>query len=230
MHKIPLALATALMIGLVLASPAHAAGLLQPKDGSLPPLEIKDHTVRVVINNGFAVTEVDQVFHNPHEQDLQAVYTFPLPKDASLSELSLWIDGQEVVGEVIEKEEARKVYKQEKEAGRDTALAEKREYYAFDVFVSPVRAMSDTRVRLVYLQPLEIDASVGRYVYPLEEGQLDEEAHAFWDRLPIVRGKFSFQCLIRTAYPLDAVRTKGMDDLTRVTQSAPDTWIVNVEG
>jgi Ca-activated chloride channel family protein len=226
MRKIALALVTAL----VAASPSYAAGLLQPKDGSLPPLEIKDHKVRVVINNGFAVTEVDQVFHNPHDRDLQAVYTFPLPKDASLSELSLWIDGHEVVGEVIEKEEARKVYKQEQQAGHDTALAEKREYHAFDVFVSPVRTKSDTRVRLLYLQPLEIDAGVGRYVYPLQEGRIDEEAHAFWDRLPVVHGSFSFQCLIRTAYPLEGVRTKGMDDLTRVTQSAPDTWIVNVEG
>src|SRR3989442_1575851 len=189
--------------------PARAAGLLTPKDSSLPPLQIKDHSVKVVINNGFAVTEVDQVFHNPHDQDLEAIYTFPLPKEASLSELSLWIDGKEVVGEVVEKERAREVYQEEKKAGRDAAVAVKREYIAFDVTVSPVRAKSDTRVRLLYLQPLEIDSGVGRYVYPLEEGNIDEEAQSFWNRLPQVHGTFSFDCTLRTSYPIDEVRAKG---------------------
>lgn len=226
MKKIGLALA----LTLATVSPSFAAGLLQPKDSSLPPLQIKDHAVHVVINNGFAITDVDQVFHNPNDRDLEAVYTFPLPKDASLSELSLWIDGQEVVGEVVEKEEARKVYREEQSAGRETALAEKREYYAFDVLVSPVRAGSQTRVRLVYLQPLEVDTGVGRYVYPLEEGEVDEEAHAFWDLQPLVHGHFSFECLIRTAYPLEGVRARGYDALARVTQPAPDAWAVNIDG
>ena len=208
--------------------PARAAGLLQPKDSSLPPLQIKDHRVKVIINNGFAVTEVDQIFHNPHDQDLEAIYTFPLPKEASLSELSLWIDGKEVVGEVVEKERAREVYQEEKKAGRDAAVAEKREYISFDVFVSPVRAQSDTRVRLLYLQPLEIDSGVGRYVYPLEEGNIDEEAQAFWNRLPRVHGTFSFDCTLRTSYPIDEVRAKGYESLAKVSQESADTWRVQV--
>jgi Ca-activated chloride channel family protein len=217
-----------LMLCFAATLPARAAGLLQPKDSSLPPLQIKDHSVKVVINNGFAVTEVDQVFHNPHEQDLEAIYTFPLPKDASLSELSLWIDGAEVVGEVVEKERAREVYQEEKKAGRDAAVAEKRDYIAFDVFVSLVRANSDTRVRLLYLQPLEIDTGVGRYVYPLEEGNIDEEAQSFWNRLPQVHGTFSFDCTLRTSYPIDEVRAKGYEALAKVSQESADTWRVQV--
>ena len=220
-------LSLAVMLAAVV--PSFGAGLLTPVDGSQPPLRIKEHKVDVVVNNGFAVTEVDQTFLNPHDVDLEAIYSFPLPKNASLSELTLWIDGQEVVGEVVEKQRARDVYGKEKQSGRDTALAEKREYLAFDVMVSPVRARAETRVRIVYLQPLEIDNAVGRYVYPLEEGNIDEDERSFWSRLPQVHGTFSFQCLIRTAYPLDDVRVKGFDHLTKVTQSAPDTWIVNIE-
>lgn len=219
-----------ILLALVLcAAPAWAAGLMKPKDGSLPPLQIKDHKVSVVINNGFAVTEVDQVFHNPHDQDLEAIYTFPLPKDASLSELSLWIDGQEVVGEVVEKERAKEIYQEEKKAGRDSALAEKREYIAFDVYVSPVRARSDTRVRLLYLQPLEIDSGIGRYVYPLREGRVDAEVQEFWDLLPEVHGTFAFDCLIRTAYPVEDVRAKGYEKLATVKQEATDAWRVRID-
>ncbi len=212
-----------------LAPAAMAAGLMQPRDGSLPALQIVSHDVNVVINNGFAVTEVDQTFHNPHAADLDAIYTFPLPREASLSELSLWIDGHEVVGEVVEKEEARKIASAEKKAGRDTALAEQREYYAFDVLVSPVRAGSTARVRLVYLQPIEIDSGVGRYVYPLEEGRIDEEMHAFWDRRSTVDGRFSFECTLRSAYPLDDVRARGLASSV-VTRDSTDQWTIWVDG
>ena len=219
-------IAMVLTLGLVLTPPSFAAGLLQPRDGSTPPLQIRSHEVRVVINNGFAVTEVDQVFHNPHDRDLDATYTFPLPAEASLSELSMWIDGDEVMGEVVEKERAREVFRQERAAGRETALAEKRDYLAFDVFVSPVPAGSDVRVRLVYLQPLEIEAGVGRYVYPLEEGGIDGEARRFWDIEPQVQGRFAFDCSVRSSYPLQGVRVKGYEDLANVAQVSPDTWSV----
>jgi len=95
-----------------------------------------------------------------------------LPKQASLSELSLWINGSEVIGEVLEKEQARKVHEEQKSQGKDTALAEKYDFKPFDVSVSPVRAQSETRVRLVYYQPLEIDLGIGRYLYPLAEGAM----------------------------------------------------------
>jgi Ca-activated chloride channel family protein len=214
---------------LLAASPVLAAGLMRPKDSSLPELQIQDHQVRVVINNGFAITEIDQTFYNPSDVDLDAIYTFPLPRDAALSELSLWIDGVEVVGEVVEKEKARKIAAEEKQAGRETAVAEQREYYAYDVLVSPVRAQDTTRVRLVYLQPIEIEGGIGRYVYPLEEGRIDEEMQAFWDRRPAVRGKFSFECNIRSSYPLDDVRAKGFAKSV-VTRDSSDTWTIWVDG
>ncbi|MCU7858045.1 MAG: hypothetical protein KZQ79_20530, partial [Candidatus Thiodiazotropha sp. (ex Lucinoma borealis)] len=48
---------------LLLSLPAmqlSAAGLLTPSDGSLPPLQIRDHQVEVVIEDGYAVTQVEQ--------------------------------------------------------------------------------------------------------------------------------------------------------------------------
>ncbi|MCG6897026.1 MAG: hypothetical protein LJE60_07975 [Thiocapsa sp.] len=34
----------------------------------------------------------------------------------------------------------------------------------FDIRVAPMRAGQDTRIRLVYLQPIAIDHGIGRYV------------------------------------------------------------------
>ncbi|MCP3928103.1 MAG: hypothetical protein GY705_03270, partial [Bacteroidetes bacterium] len=51
---------------------SQAAGLLKPKHGDDSKISIKSHHVDVVINNGFARTEVDQVFTNAGNSDMEA--------------------------------------------------------------------------------------------------------------------------------------------------------------
>lgn len=187
----------------------EAAGILKPVNGSQSQVYLVSHNVSVVINNGFAKTEVDQVFANSGDQDLEAIYSFPLPKNSSLSEVSLWINGQEVMGEVLEKQKAREVYEDQKAKGNETAIAEKDDYKTYDVSVYPVSAKSDTRVRLVYYQPLEIDLHIGRYVYPLQEGGVDEERLSFWSVDDKVSGAMSFEVVLKSAYPVKEVRLPG---------------------
>src|ERR1043166_1246907 len=189
------------LVGVHSIADARGAGLLKPV-GSTDALSIKSHAVNVTIDNGYARTEVDQVFANGGSQDVEAVYTFPVPKQANLSELSLWVNGQELLGEVVEKEKARQVYRDQQSKGNDTALAEKDDFKTFDVRVGRVRAGSETRVRLVYYQPLEIDLNVGRYVYPLAEGGGDEERIAFWSVDEKVSSSFRFNLQLKSAFPV----------------------------
>ena len=116
------------------ASMSLAAGLLKPIGGSDDSaLSITSHRVDVTINNGFVRTEVDQTFSNSSPSALEGIYSFPLPKQASLSELSLWVNGQEILGEVVEKQRAKKIYEEQKAQGNQTALAEKNDYKTFEV-------------------------------------------------------------------------------------------------
>ena len=98
-----------LAAALVAATPALAqdtSGTLIPTGGG-PPLEIESQEVRVHLNNGIAVTTVTQVFRNNRAQQLEAVYSFPIPNEASVSNFSMWINGKEVIGEVLEKMRTR---------------------------------------------------------------------------------------------------------------------------
>ncbi len=211
----------------LLIGSSGAAGLLTPTDGSIPPLSIKDHHVDVVIEDGYAITSVEQVFHNPHQQDLEARYSFPVPEKGAVSDFTLWIDGQPVTGEVLEKKQARQIYQEEKDAGHDAGLTEQDDYRTFEVFVSPVRANGDTRVKLVYMQPAHVDTGIGRYVYPLEEGGVDEAKLAFWTANETVTGSFSLDLRIRSAYPVDAVRVPGQS-MAQVTQVGEGEWQVQL--
>ncbi|SCZ64868.1 VIT and vWA domain-containing protein [Thiohalomonas denitrificans] len=216
------------LLMMLAAGLAQAAGLLTAVDGSLPSLEVRDHRVTVTIEEGYAITEVEQIFANPHDRDLEAIYSFPVPDRASVAEFTMWIDGQPVVGEVLEKEQARRAYEEEKAAGREAGLTEKDAYRTFEVSVSPVRAKQQTRIRLVYFQPAMVDTGVGRYVYPLEEGGVDEEKLAFWTANSNVSHHFSFDLKLRSGYPVDAVRLPNHPG-AQVTRNGSGEWTVHLE-
>ena len=198
--------ATTLSAAIAWSSFSFAAGLMTPVDSDLPPLEIVEHHVDVVIEDGYAITAVEQVFRNPGGSDLEAIYSFPVPEKAAVGEFTFWIDGQPVSGEVLEKERAREVYEAEKQAGREAALTAQDSYRTFDISVYPVRAANDVRIRLTYIQPAHVDTSIGRYVYPLEEGGVDEERLSFWTYQQEVQERFSFNLLFRSSWPIDDFR------------------------
>jgi len=191
---------------LAVSNSVAAAGLLKPANSQLPDLQIRQHHVDVVIEDGYATTTVEQVFHNPHSQSLEAIYSFPVPDKAAVGEFTYCINGKPVIGEVVEKKRARDVYEQQKQAGQQAALVEKDEYRTFDISIAPLAPQSDVRIRLVYLQPAHVDTGIGRYVYPLEEGGVDEVKLAFWERNEQVLEQFSFDLTFRSSYPIDALR------------------------
>jgi len=192
----------ALLCGL---SQASASGLLTAK-GQGTELQIQDHTVNVSIEDGYAITSVENTFYNPSANDLEAVYEFPVPENGTVAEFTVWIDGKPIIGEVVEKERARKLYETEKAAGRDAGLTEKKSFYRFESSVSLVRAMQTTKTRLVYMQAADVEGGIGRYVYPLEEGGTDQAKLDFWQTKTQVTSKFEFDLNLRSGFPIDAVR------------------------
>ena len=90
-----------------------------------------------------------------------------------------------------------------------------------------MRAMQETRIRLVYMQAADIDNSMGRYVYPLEEGETDNQANAFWSYDPVVKEDFSFNVNLRSGYPVDGVRLPQHPQAI-VSQTSQQEWLVNM--
>lgn len=80
--------------------------------------------------------------------------------------------------------------------------------------ISPIPANGEVECTFRYYQPLPLDAGVGRYHYPLEEGGTDERANTFWTTNERVSGAVSLSVEVRTGYPLDSVRVPGFEDGT----------------
>ena len=62
-----------LLIAILFAGFTQAAGLLTPANSGLPALEIRDHRVDVTIEDGYAITTVEQVFVKDDEKDVDTV-------------------------------------------------------------------------------------------------------------------------------------------------------------
>jgi Ca-activated chloride channel homolog len=207
----------------------HAAGVLTAKGSLHAPIQVRDHDVNIVINNGFARAEVQQTFFNPNATNLEAIFSLPLPKSASLSEVTIFAGEKEIHGEVLAKEEAQKVYEDEKSKGNDTGKAEKNGIQSFEFTVSPVRPNAETRIRFVYYQPLEIDTSIGRFVYPLEDGGTDDAAKSFWDRHEKVDGNISIKLELKSAWPVADVRVPGFETAAQTQKLADGHYKVQLD-
>ncbi|WP_244556650.1 VIT and vWA domain-containing protein [Enterovibrio nigricans] len=185
---------------------AQASGLLKPVNSTYQDLTIQTHHVDVVIEDGYATTSIEQVFYNPNDDALEANYSFPVPKKAVVGEFIYWIDGTPVIAEAVKKKEAREIYEDQKAKGNATAITEKDDFKTFEMRVFPVQPKQTVKVRLVYLQDALLDHGIGRYVYPMEEGGVDEEKNSFWTRNDAVEQAFTFNVTLRSAYPVDGVR------------------------
>src|SRR5262245_28904389 len=95
---------------LVVAGAAQAKGLLIPEDKSLPPLAMLNHKVTIAVEDQVAVTRVEQTFRNHTDRQLEATYVFPVPRGASVNKFTMWVDGKETKGELVEAKKARAIY------------------------------------------------------------------------------------------------------------------------
>ena len=77
---------------------------LQHTEGPAIPLKIDRHHIKIGIKSQLATTNVDQVFVNPNDFEVNGMYIFPVPDDAVISKLALSIDGELVSGELLSQE------------------------------------------------------------------------------------------------------------------------------
>jgi Ca-activated chloride channel family protein len=146
---------------------AQAAGLLIADGGLGGVLAIEEHTVRVTVNSGIAVTEVTQLFRNTENRQVEALYSFPVPRGATVANFSMWINDKEMVGEVMEKNQARQIYNSYKQQRKDPGLLEQTDYRTFEMRVFPIAPNARQKVQITYYQELDADHDSVTYVYPL---------------------------------------------------------------
>jgi Ca-activated chloride channel family protein len=160
-----------ILLVLLIGAGAGADGFIipvRPPDVvRVPPLSIRYHRVEVDITDQVARTRIDQVFLNEFHRDLEGTYIFPIPEEASISQFSMWVDGERLDGRLHGKDEARRIYEDIIRREQDPALLE---YLGRDLFkarVYPIPAHGEKRISLDYSEVLKMDSGLCQYQYSL---------------------------------------------------------------
>ncbi len=153
----------------------HAGGALVADEpsGQKAHLSLRKYHVDVHVEDGFARTTIDQTYFNHTPTRLQGTFHFPLPPDASLSRLAMYVDGKLMEGGMAERDHARQTFESIVRRMQDPALLEWVDGHTFKMRVFPLEARQEKRIVLSYTQRLPVQ--YGRVPYRFASGHsLDE--------------------------------------------------------
>jgi Ca-activated chloride channel family protein len=217
-----LILATASLCAVFQPVASRAAGLLIADGGFGGVLEVKEHDVQVTINNGVAVTKVTEIFRNTENRQVEALYTFPVPRGASVASFSMWINGKEMVGEVLEKKRAREIYDSYKQARRDPGLLEQVDYKTFEMRIFPIAPGAEQKVQISYYQELDFDHDWATYVYPLATAtRKGVDARA--------TGRFAFALDVKSTVPITSLDSPSHGEAFAIAKQSDSYFQASLE-
>ncbi|MFH1230329.1 MAG: VIT and VWA domain-containing protein, partial [Planctomycetota bacterium] len=181
-----------LTIGMVVAaSPtASACGIIEIDRRPIPPdirvtnISVKNTTLDIKIEDYVAMVTVDEIFHNPNHRQLEGTFILPILPEASVQNLSLWINGTESKGELLDRDKALQYYQEIVRQRIDPALLEYAGYGLLKLRVFPIPAFNqdlgqgpgNVRIKYAYTYRLPNDNGLCVFRHPWGTNKFSEEA------------------------------------------------------
>ncbi len=135
-------------------------------DGQETKFSLRKYHVDVHIEDGFARTTIDQTYFNHLDARLEGTFRFPLPPDASISRLAMYVGENLMEGGMVERDYGRQVFESIKYRMLDPALLEWVDGSTFKMRVFPLEGRQEKRIILSYTQRLESLYGRTRYRFP----------------------------------------------------------------
>ena len=163
---VPALLAALALIG----RPASGQGFIVGRQPHVPmnrAYEIREVSIDARVRDQVAEVQVAQTFYNPGSTTIESEYLFPLPEEGAIQNFVLLVDGKEMPGRLLPKDEARRIYEEIVRTKRDPALLEYMGRGMFRTSVFPIPAGAERKVTLRYTQLCKRDRDLVEFVYPL---------------------------------------------------------------
>jgi Ca-activated chloride channel family protein len=158
------------LLSLLVGRPALGQGWIEPVERWPADFQVERvrSDVRITIDGlrRVAHVEVEEVFRNRAPTMMEGDYLYPIPPEAVFTNFSLFMGEQELRGEVLRAEEARRIYEEIVRRKKDPALIELVGHGLLRARVFPVDPGDSRKVILRYTQILGKDGDLLRLRYP----------------------------------------------------------------
>lgn len=126
-----------------------------------------DTEITVDITGLEARTEVTQVFRNNGSAWAEAVYRFPLPEGAAVDQLFIEVGNRILVGEIQEKQTARRTYQQARSAGQTATLVEQQRPNQFETRLANIGPGEQVKITIGFLSTVDYADGAFAFRFPM---------------------------------------------------------------
>ena len=134
------------------------------------PLPLQHTAVDASVAGHVGTVNVRQRFENPFDTKIEAVYLFPLPERAAVSEFLMVIGDRTIRGIVREKEEAEAIYRHARAQGYRASLLVQRRPNIFEQKVANIEPGRAIDVDITYFHTLSYRDGWYSFVFPMVVG------------------------------------------------------------
>ena len=126
--------------------------------------------VSASISGPIARVNVTQIFYNPTNQPIEAIYLFPLSNHAAVDGMNIHIGSRRIVGKINRREEAERIYHAARQSGRTAALLTQERPNVFTQSVANIGPKEVIRVEITYAETLAYETGQYQFVFPTVVG------------------------------------------------------------
>src|SRR5215510_7738815 len=138
----------------------------QPK--AICPLKHTD--VKAQISGFLSRVTVTQEFENPFKEKIEAVYTFPLPQNEAVDDMTMLVGDRTVRGKILRREEAEAVYEAAKNKGQTASLLNQERPNIFTQSVANILPGEQIKITISYVETLKYEDGSYEFVFPMVVG------------------------------------------------------------
>lgn len=131
---------------------------------------LKHTDVKAEISGFLSRVVVTQEFENPFSEKIEAVYTFPLPQNAAVDDMTMTVGNRTVRGKILRREEAEAVYEAAKSSGQTASLLNQERPNIFTQSVANILPGEQIKITISYVETLKYEDGAYEFVFPMVVG------------------------------------------------------------
>ncbi len=128
---------------------------------------LKEVNIRGNLCGEFAEYTIDHVYENKGTNDVEAIYTFPIPEKAVISGFEAVLGGRTIKGLIQDKEDANKIYENSKNKDNNNFLLEEFRDNIIRIVIGKIIPNEVVKIKVSYVEELSYENRNLKLVIPM---------------------------------------------------------------